>query len=101
APSLSDYVAQMGWMNPVYGKLRQALASRMYRNGAEQRLLQLNMERARARPAGGHRYIIVNAAAQRLYMYEDGQVVDSMRVVAGKPEAPTRMTTGSMWYVGV
>ena len=34
----------MGWMNPIYGKLRQALASRMYRNGNEQRLLMLNLE---------------------------------------------------------
>jgi murein L,D-transpeptidase YcbB/YkuD len=101
APSLSDYVAQMGWMNPVYGKLRQALASRMYRNGAEERLLRLNMERARALPAGGHRYIIVNAAAQRLYMYEDGQVVDSMRVVAGKPQSQTPMMNALIRYVAL
>jgi len=101
APSLSDYVAQLGWMNPVYGKLRQALASRIYRNGAEERLLRLNMERARALPAGGHRYIIVNAAAQRLYMYEDGQVVDSMRVVAGKPESQTPMMNALIRYVAL
>ena len=101
APSLADYVAQMGWMNPVYGKLRQALTSRLYRNGNEQRLLQINMERARALPAGGQRYIIVNAAAQRLYMYEDGQVVDSMRVVAGKPESQTPMMNAYIRYVAL
>src|SRR4029450_11861837 len=27
APSLGDYVQQMGWMNPIYAKLRQAIAS--------------------------------------------------------------------------
>ena len=101
APSLSDYVARLGWMNPVYGKLRQALAARMYRTPQEARLLALNLERARALPAGGHRFIIVNAAAQRLYMYEDGQVVDSMRVVAGKPETQTPMMNALIRYVAL
>src|SRR6476646_9084361 len=35
APSLSEYVQQMGWMNPIYGQLRAAIASRMYHNDAE------------------------------------------------------------------
>ena len=29
----------MGWMNPIYANLRQAIASRMYRSDAERRLL--------------------------------------------------------------
>jgi L,D-transpeptidase YcbB len=87
APSLGEYVQQMGWMSPIYAKLRQAIASRLYRNQAEYRLLELNLERARALPAGGSRYVIVNPPAARLYMYENGQVVDSMRVVAGRPDA--------------
>ena len=33
--------------------------------------------------------MLVNPVAQRLYMYENGQVVDQMRVVAGKPGAIT------------
>ena len=91
APSLSEYVGQMGWMNPIYARLRQALASRIYRNEAERRLLTANLERARALPGGTGRYVIVNPPAARLYMYENGQVVDSMRVVAGKP-APASQT---------
>jgi murein L,D-transpeptidase YcbB/YkuD len=87
APSLSDYVQQMGWMNPIYAKLRQAIASRLYRSDAERRLLEINRERARALPAGNGRYVIVNPPAARLYMYENGQVVDSMRVVAGRSDA--------------
>ena len=83
--SLADHVQQLGWMNPIYGKLRQALASRLYRTDVERRLLVLNLERARALPSGTGRYVIVNPPAARLYMYENGQVVDSMRVVAGKP----------------
>ncbi len=86
APSLADYIQQMGWMSPIYAKLRQAIASRIYRNAAEYRLLQLNLERARALPSGGTKYVIVNPPAARLYMYENGQVVDSMRVVAGRPD---------------
>jgi murein L,D-transpeptidase YcbB/YkuD len=50
APSLTDYVQQMGWMNPIYANLRQALASRIYSNQAQYRLLSLNLERARALP---------------------------------------------------
>ncbi len=86
APSLATYVEKMGWMNPIYAQLRQAIASRLYRNSAERRLLELNRERARALPGGTGRYAIVNPPAARLYLYENGQVVDSMRVVAGKPD---------------
>ena len=86
APSLSGHVQGLGWMNPIYGQLRQALASRLYRSERERQLLTLNLERARALPAGGQRYVVINNAAARLYMYENGRVVDSMRVVAGKPD---------------
>ena len=89
ASSLEDYVAKMGWMNPVYAPLRQAIASRMYRSERERQLLAINLERARALPGGYARFVLVNPVAQRLYMYENGQVVDQMRVVAGKPGAIT------------
>jgi murein L,D-transpeptidase YcbB/YkuD len=85
APSLEDYVAKMRWMNPVYAPLRQAIATHMYRNSRERQLLAINLERSRAMPGGYRRFVIVNPVAQRLYMYENGQVVDQMRVVAGKP----------------
>ena len=86
APSLAEYVQQMGWMNPIYAKLRQAIASRVYANATQLRLLQLNLERARALPSGNGRFVIVNPPAARLYMYQNGEVVDSMRVVAGRPD---------------
>ena len=103
APSLSEYVQQLGWMNPIYAKLRQAIASRIYRNSAELRLLQLNLERARALPSNNGRYVIVNPPAARLYMYENGQVVDSMRVVAGRPDpiAQTPMMNAYIRYVAL
>ena len=103
APSLSEYVGQMGWMNPIYARLRQALASRIYRNDAERRLLTANLERARALPGGTGRYVIVNPPAARLYMYENGQVVDSMRVVAGRPDAiaQTPMMNAYIRYIAL
>jgi murein L,D-transpeptidase YcbB/YkuD len=103
APSLGDYVQQMGWMNPIYAKLRQAIASRIYANPAQYRLLLLNLERARALPSGNGRFVIVNPPAARLYMYENGQVVDSMRVVAGRPDpiAQTPMMNAFIRYVAL
>jgi len=85
APSLSDYIGQMQFMSPIYASLRQALASRIYSNSHEYRQLVLNLERARALPSGRGKYVIVNPPAARLYMYDNGRVVDSMRVVAGRP----------------
>jgi murein L,D-transpeptidase YcbB/YkuD len=103
APSLSEYVGQMEWMNPIYARLRQAIASRIYRSDAERRLLMANLERARALPAGKGRYVIVNPPAARLYMYENGKVVDSMRVVAGRPDpiAQTPMMVAYIRYVAL
>ena len=103
APSLSGYVQKMGWMNPIYANLRLALASRVYLNEAQRHLLSLNLERARALPSGTGRYVIVNAPAARLYMYENGQVVDSMRVVAGRPDpiAQTPMMNAFIRYIAL
>jgi murein L,D-transpeptidase YcbB/YkuD len=103
ARSLSDYVQNMGWMNPIYAKLRAAIASRVYGSDAQRRLLELNLERARALPSGNGRYVIVNPPAARLYMYENGQVVDSMRVVAGRPDpvAQTPMMNAFIRYVAL
>ncbi|MFL6733672.1 MAG: L,D-transpeptidase family protein [Sphingomicrobium sp.] len=107
APSLQQFVSGMGWMNPIYGQLRTALATGQYGSDAQRQLLALNLERARQLPWGTRKYIIVNAAAQRLYMYEGGKVVDTMRVVVGKPKYPTPMMSALIrfaslnpyWYV--
>lgn len=91
ASSLERFVREMGWMNPIYGQLRNAIVSANYSSDAERQVLGINLERARALPAGNQRYVLVNTAAQRLFMYENGQPVDSMRVVVGKPKYPTPM----------
>jgi murein L,D-transpeptidase YcbB/YkuD len=107
SPSLSAYLHDMGWMNPIYGELRQALANQRFASDHEKQVLKLNLERARALPVGKQRYILVNAAEQRLYTYEDGKQADSMVVVVGKPKYPTPMMTAYVrfaslnpyWYV--
>lgn len=106
APSLERYVAEMRWMHPIYGALRNGLATSEM-PAAQRRQIRINMDRARELPAGNGRYIVVNSAAQRLFMYEGGEVVDSMRVVVGKPVYPTPMMAAYVrfaslnpyWYV--
>lgn len=90
APSLNRFIANMGWMNPAYAPLRRALATGNYSDSRQRDLLRINMERARALPAAMPRYVIVNAAEQKLYMYEGGRVADSMRVVVGKQKPKDR-----------
>ena len=106
APSLENYLAEMRWMNPMYAQLRHALASGAY-SDEQKKLIRVNMDRVRELPAGSERYILVNAAAQRLFMYENGRPTDSMRVVVGKTKYPTPMMTALVrfaalnpyWYV--
>jgi murein L,D-transpeptidase YcbB/YkuD len=44
------------------------------------------------------RYLLVDAASARLYMIEDGEVRDSMRVIVGKPEAQTPPIASKIYY---
>jgi murein L,D-transpeptidase YcbB/YkuD len=83
APSLSAYAKNVGWMNPIYGELRQALLGHSYASDHERQLLMVNLERARTLPSGKGRFVLVNAAQQRLFMWENGKAIDSMRVVVG------------------
>jgi L,D-transpeptidase YcbB len=93
AGSLSDYVDRMGWMHPLYAPLRKTAAGPL--DTVQRVLLEANLARLRDIP--GHpaqRYVLVNAATARLYMYEDDRVVDSMKVVVGKVDNPTPMLAG-------
>ena len=67
-----------------------------------ERLIETNLERARALrvPASG-RYLLVDAAAAQLWMYEDGRPVDSMRVIVGKPTEQTPMLAAYVRYAVV
>jgi murein L,D-transpeptidase YcbB/YkuD len=101
APSLSAYVGSLGWMHPFYGELRQAIADHKYSDDHERQVLELNLKRARILPASKERYILVNAAQQRLFMYENGKPVDSMVVVVGKTKYPTPMMAAYIRYAAL
>ncbi|MGN6058111.1 MAG: L,D-transpeptidase family protein [Sphingomicrobium sp.] len=107
ALSLPDYVHDMGWMHPIYAGLRHAIAEHKYSDDHQREILELNLKRARILPSGKQRYVLVNAAQQRLYMYEDRKPVDSMVVVVGQTKYPTPMLAAYIrfaalnpyWYV--
>lgn len=101
APSLSSYIQNMAWMHPYYAELRGALANHQYADEHQRQLIALNLERARALPPGKQRYVIVNAAQQRLYMFEGGRMVDSMVVVVGKPKYPTPLMTAYIRFASL
>jgi len=44
------------------------------------------------------RYVLVDAASARLFMVEDAQIRDSMRVIVGKPEAQTPTLASKIYY---
>ena len=101
ASSLTEYVRTMGWMHPFYGELRRALAEHRYTDEQQRQLLELNLLRSRVLPSGPQRYILVNAAQQRLYMYENRKPVDSMVVVVGKPKYPTPIMAAYVRYAAL
>src|SRR5687768_540646 len=99
APSLETHVQAVSNVNSTYAQIREAAWQQAQATGAgpDQRLLA-NLERARALPAGG-RYLVVDSATQRMTMYENGQPVDSMKVVVGTRELPTPLIASMIHYV--
>ena len=99
---LDRHIERLGFMHPSYGELRRALAAAEERGDQRSAdLIRLNLDRARLLPGSSGRYVLVNTAAQRLFMYEDGRVVDSMKVVVGKPEQPTPMLASMIRHAAV
>lgn len=98
APSLAKYVAGQGWMHPLYGQLRSALAA-AGPDSLSAPVMRLNLERLRVLPANPEgRHVVVDAAGARLFMYEGQRQVDSMKVIVGRPETPTPMMAGVIRY---
>ncbi len=98
APSLGAYLASVSEVNPTYAALRTAanLEAQAGGGAASPRLLA-NLDRARAIPATG-RFILVDAAAARLWMYDNGRAADSMKVIVGKPQFATPMIASMIHY---
>lgn len=102
ASSIDAGLSAARHMNPIYDDFRRRLAAGRAgdRPPVDARpLLLANLERARALPADlGQEYILVDAAAQRLWLIRDDVVRDSMEVVVGKTTSPTPLMAGVIRY---
>jgi murein L,D-transpeptidase YcbB/YkuD len=98
APSLAAHVKAVSDVNPIYAALRdEAEREALLPGGGNSAKLLANLPRARAIPATG-RFVLVDAATARLWMYEEGRPVDSMKVVVGKLIYPTPMIASMIHY---
>lgn len=101
APVLVDHMRSVAAVNPIYSALRDtALKEAALPGGGNSARYAANLERARSIPATG-KFVLVDAATARLWMYENGQPVDSMKVVVGDKDKlglPTPMVASVIWY---
>ena len=101
APSLVQHLKSVSDINPIYSSLRDvAIKEAALPNGGNSARYAANLERARSIPAKG-KFVLVDAATARLWMYENGQPVDSMKVVVGDKKnlgLPTPMIASVIWY---
>lgn len=100
APSLTGYLREVSNVNPIYARLRDAAWAQMQANGGtlDPRVLT-SLDRARDMPFQ-KRYVMVDTAGARLYMIDDGRIVDSMKVIVGKadPSTQTPMLASTIYY---
>lgn len=68
-----------------------------------EQLAMINLERARRLPGPSEpgRYVLVDAGGARLYMYDDGKLQDSMKVIVGKSASATPMMAGLIRYASI
>lgn len=99
APSLPAYVRSISEVNPLYAQLRDAAWAEMQSGSSVDPRVLTSLDRARERPFQD-KYVMVDTAAARLYMIQDGQIVDSMKVVVGKagPHTQTPMMASTIYY---
>ena len=100
APSLVSYVRSVSAVNPLYAQLRDAAWQTMQANGGQlDPRVVASLDRARDIPPQG-RFVMVDTAGARLYMIENGRIVDSMKVIVGKddPSTQTPMLASTIYY---
>lgn len=99
APSLQQHLVSAVAVNPIYAQLRELAWTQMQASGAGavDPRLAANLDRSRFLPASG-RFIVVDAATARLWMYEDGRIADSMKVIVGRKDTPTPMIASTIYY---
>lgn len=100
APSLTSYLASTAALNPVYGPLRDAAWAEAQASGdrtPDPRLLA-NLDRARSIPDRG-KFALVDSGDQRLTLFDNGQPVDSMKIIVGTDQLPTPLIASIIYYV--
>jgi murein L,D-transpeptidase YcbB/YkuD len=100
APSLERYLVSTSNVNPIYARLRDAAWAEAQAAGnltPDPRMLA-NLDRVRSLPASGH-FLVVDSGSSILTLYQDGQPIDSMRVITGTSELPTPLIASVMYYV--
>jgi murein L,D-transpeptidase YcbB/YkuD len=100
APSLTAYVTSVASVNPIYAQLRDTAWAEAQATGnltPDPRLLA-NLDRVRSLPAKG-RFLLVDSGSSMLTLYENGQPIDSMKVITGTSELPTPLIASYMYYI--
>lgn len=98
--SFGEYIRSMGWMSPHYVQMREILKTALEQELEDHVIdtIRLNLERARHLPSPSVRHIVVDAASARLWYYQAGEEVGTMRVVVGTNETQTPLMAGSLNY---
>jgi murein L,D-transpeptidase YcbB/YkuD len=100
APSLETYLSTVSNVNPIYSQLRNTAWAEAQASGnltPDPRLLA-NLDRVRSLPATG-RFLLVDAGSSMLTLYQNGQQIDSMKVITGTDELPTPLIASVMYYI--
>jgi L,D-transpeptidase YcbB len=100
APSLQQYLLKTSEVNPLYAQLRDTAWAEAQASGdltPDPRLLA-NLDRLRSIPAKG-RFLLVDSGSSMLTLYEDGEPVDSMKVITGTRQLPTPLIASVMYYI--
>ncbi len=100
APSLVAYLASTSDVNAIYKEIRDTAWAQAQSSGnltPDQRMLA-NLDRVRSLPAKG-RFLLVDSGSSMLTLYQDGQKVDSMKVITGMEELPTPLIASYMYYI--
>jgi murein L,D-transpeptidase YcbB/YkuD len=100
APSLPAYLASVSDVNSIYKELRDAAWAQAQASGnltPDPRLLA-NLDRVRSLPAKG-RFLLVDSGSSMLTLYQDGQPIDSMKVITGTDQLPTPLIASYMYYI--
>lgn len=95
APSLALHVDTVANVNPIYSALRDDAFAGGQQDDPH---VRATLDRLRLIPAKG-RAVLVDIANAQLMMLDDGKIVDSMKVIVGKPDFPTPLLAGKIWYV--